>query len=268
MGIEMLRGRLFDDAQDRTDSALVAIISETMSRRLWPDEDPLGKRIKPGRADSDAEWITIIGVAEDVRQFELTAQPRLQMYLSYSQPGFFVPGHLVVRTEVEPAGLTAPVREAVWSIDKDQPVSNIRSMEEILSESIARQRFSMLLLGIFAGIAMLLGAVGIYGVVSYSVAQRAHEIGVRMALGARSSNVLRMIVGHGLKLVLVGVVIGVAAASMLTRLMESLLFGITATDPATFVVIPVILLAAATLASYIPARRAARIDPLLALRYE
>jgi predicted permease len=268
MGIELLRGRLFDDVQDRTDSRLVAVISETMARRLWPDEDPLGKRIKPGRSDSDEEWITVIGVAEDVRQFELTAEPRLQMYLSYSQPGFFVPGHLVVRTEVEPASLIAPVREAVWSIDKDQPVSNIRSMEEIFSESIARQRFSMLLLGIFAGVAMLLGAVGIYGVVSYSVAQRAHEIGVRMALGARTSNVLRMIVGHGLKLVLIGVAIGLLAASILTRLMESLLFGISATDPVTFVAIPVLLVGAATLASYIPARRATRIDPLRALRYE
>ena len=268
MGIELLRGRPFADGQDRTDTALVAIISETMARRLWPGEDPLGKRIKPGRSDSDMEWITVVGVAKDVRQFELTAEPRLQMYLPYSQPSFFVPGHLVVRTEVEPASLTAPVREAVWAIDKDQPVSDIRSMEEIFSESIARQRFSMLLLAIFAGVAMLLGAVGIYGVVSYSVAQRAHEIGVRMALGAPRGNVLRMVVGQGLKLVLLGVGIGLVAASVLTRLMESLLFGISATDPATFVAISVVLVAAATLASYIPARRATRIDPLIALRYE
>jgi putative ABC transport system permease protein len=268
MGIESLRGRLFDEGQDRTDSRLVAVISDTMARRLWPNEDPLGRRIKPGRSDSDEEWITVVGVAEDVRQFELTAEPKLQMYLSYSQPGFFVPGHLVVRTEVEPASLADPVREAVWSIDKDQPVSDIRSMKEIFSESIARQRFSMLLLGIFAGVAMLLGAVGIYGVVSYSVAQRAHEIGVRMALGARRSNVLKMVVGHGLKLVLIGVAIGLVAASILTRLMESLLFNISATDPATFVAIPVVLVVAAVLASYIPARRATRIDPLRALRYE
>lgn len=268
MGIELLRGRPFDEGLDRAGSAPVAIISETMARRLWPGEDPLGKRIKPGRSDSDEEWITVVGVAEDVRQFELTTEPTLQMYLSYSQPSFFAPGHLVVRTEVEPASMAAPVREAVWAIDKDQPVSDIRSMEEIFSESIARHRFSMLLLGIFAGVAMLLGTVGIYGVVSYSVAQRTHDIGVRMALGAQRSNVLRMIVGHGLKLVLIGVAIGLVAAYILTRLMQSLLFGISATDPATFVAVPVVLVAAATLASYIPARRATRIDPLTALRYE
>jgi predicted permease len=268
MGIELLRGRSFDARQDRADSAPVAIISETMARRLWPGEDPLGKRIRPGGADPDEEWITVVGVAEDVRQFELTAEPRLQMYLPHAQPSFFVPGHLVVSTEVEPMSLAAAVREAVWAIDKDQPVSDIRPMEEIFSESIARQRFSMLLLAVFAGVAMLLGAVGIYGVVSYSVTQRSHEIGVRMALGARSSNVLRLVVGQGLKLALIGVAAGLAAAFVLTRLMESLLFGISATDPATFVAIPVVLVAAATLASYIPARRATKIDPIIALRYE
>ncbi|HEY9283638.1 MAG TPA: ABC transporter permease [Pyrinomonadaceae bacterium] len=268
MGIELSRGRPFDERQDRADSAPVAIISETMARRLWPGEDPLGKRLRPGGPDSVAAWITVVGVAEDVRQFELTAAPRLQMYLPHVQATFFVPSHLVVSTQVEPLGLAAAVREAVWGIDKDQPVSDVRTMEEILSESIARQRFSMLLLGIFAGVAMLLGAVGIYGVVSYSVTQRAHEIGVRMALGARRGSVLRLIIGQGLKLVLIGVAVGIAAAFVLTRLMESLLFGVSATDPATFAAIPLVLVAAATLASYIPARRATKIDPIVALRYE
>jgi predicted permease len=268
MGIQLLRGRHFDDQQDRTDSAPVAIISETTARRLWPDEDPLGKRLRPGGADSEEPWITVIGVAEDVRQFELTAEPRLQMYLANVQPSYFVPGHLVVRTDIDPMSLAGAVRQAVWEIDKDQPVSDVRSMDQIFAESIAHQRFSMVLLGTFAAVAMLLGTVGIYGVMSYTVAQRKHEIGVRMALGAGTGNVVSLIVGHGLKLTLIGVVVGLAAAFVLSRVMQSLLFGITATDPATFIAIPLVLMAAATLASYVPARRASKIDPVIALRYE
>jgi putative ABC transport system permease protein len=160
------------------------------------------------------------------------------------------------------------VRKAVWDIDKNQPVSNIRTMEEILADSIARQRFSMLLLGVFAGVALLLAAVGIYGVMSYSVAQRTHEIGIRMALGAQTSAVLKLAVGYGLKLVVAGVVIGLLAAFILTRLMSTLLFGITPTDPATFALISLLLISVAAIASYIPARRATKVDPLIALRYE
>jgi putative ABC transport system permease protein len=164
--------------------------------------------------------------------------------------------------------LAATVRKTVWEVDKDQPVSNIRTMNEVLSESIARQRFSMLLLGTFAAVALLLAAVGIYGVMSYSVTQRRNEIGIRMALGAQKRDVLKLTVGHGLKLVMIGVAFGLAGAFMLTRLMSSLLFGVRATDPATFVAISVILVGVALLASYIPARRATKVDPLVALRYE
>jgi len=156
----------------------------------------------------------------------------------------------------------------VWEIDKDQPVSNIRTMEEILLQSIARQRFSMLLLAIFAGVALILAAVGIYGVMSYSVAQRTHEIGIRMALGAQTGTVLKLAVGYGLKLVVAGVVIGLIAAFALTRVMSTLLFGVTATDPATFTLISLLLIAVATIASYIPARRATKVNPIIALRYE
>ena len=190
------------------------------------------------------------------------------MYLSYRQAGFFPSEDLVVRTDVEPASLTATVRKAIWEIDKDQPVSDIRTMDEILAESIARQRFSMLLLGVFAGVALLLAAVGIYGVMSYSVAQQTHEIGIRMALGASTGAVLKMAVGYGLKLVVAGVVIGLIAAFALTRLMSTLLFGVTPTDPATFAVISLLLVVVAAVASYIPARRATKVDPLIALRYE
>jgi putative ABC transport system permease protein len=269
MGIPLLQGRGFGD-QDKVDAPAVAVVSEGMVRRFWPGEDPIGKRITPGAlnsADPD-DWITVVGVAKDVRQFELVAEPKPQMYLSYVQAGFFAPRHLIISTSVEPLSLAASVRRAVWEIDKDQPVSNIRTMEEVMSESIARQRFSMLLLGIFAAVALILAAVGIYGVMSYSVAQRTREIGIRMALGARRSDVLKLTVGGGLKLVLIGVVIGLGAAFVLTRLMSSLLFGVSATDPVTFVIISLVLMCVAALASYIPARRATKIDPMIALRYE
>jgi putative ABC transport system permease protein len=269
MGIQFLQGREFGE-QDKVDSPGVAVISETMARRFFPGEDPLGKRITPGKPDSTNpdDWITIIGVVKDVRQFELVADPKPQMYLSYVQAGFFAPRHLVVSTNVEPLSLAATVRKTVWEIDKDQPVSNISTMENVLSESVARQRFSMLLLGIFAGLALILAAVGIYGVMSYSIAQRTHEIGIRMALGAQKSDVLKLAVGQGLKLVLIGVAIGLVAAFILTRVMASLLFGVSATDPTTFITISLVLISVALLASYIPARRATKVDPMIALRYE
>jgi putative ABC transport system permease protein len=252
------------------DSPAVAVVSETMARRFWPGEDPTGKRITPGSPDSTDpdDWITVIGVVKDVRQFELDAEPRPQMYLTYIQAGFFAPRHLVVSTDVEPLGLASAVRKTVWEIDKDQPVSNVSTMEDVLSESISRQRFSMLLLGIFAAVALVLAAVGIYGVMSYSVAQRTHEIGIRMALGAQRSDVLKLAVGQGLKLVMIGVAIGLAGAFILTRVMTSLLFGVSASDPTTFVTISVVLISVALLASYIPARRATKVDPMVALRYE
>jgi predicted permease len=267
MSIQLSQGRDFSE-QDRADSPAVLVISETMARKFWPGEDPVGKRISVGKPESADDWITIVGVVKDVRQFELTAAPKPQMYLSYEQASFFEPNDLVVRTEVAPLSLAATVRKTVWEVDKDQPVSDIRTMEDILSESMARQRFSMLLLGIFAAVALVLAAVGIYGVMSYSVAQRTREIGLRMALGAQRSDVLKLVVGEGLKLVLIGVVFGLIAAFILTRVMASLLFGVSATDPTTFVAISLVLISVAVLASYIPARRATRVDPMIALRYE
>ena len=268
MSIPLLAGRNIND-QDRLELPAVVVISETMAKRFWPGEDPIGKRIVAGPLNSPPEeWMTVIGIVKDVRQFELVADPKPQMYLSYQQASFFEPNDLVVSTTVDPVSLAATVRKAVWEVDKDQPVSNIRTMEDILSESIARQRFTMLLLGIFAGVALLLAAVGIYGVMSYSLAQRTHEIGIRMALGAQRSHVLKLAVGQGLKLVLIGVAIGLAAALALTRVMKTLLFGVSATDPTTIVAISVLLVGVALLASYIPARRATKVDPLVALRYE
>jgi len=267
MGIPLLRGRPLTD-QDTETTPNAVVISETMARRYWPGEDVIGKRIAPGRVRSPEDWIQIVGVAKDVRQFELTAEPRPQMYLSYRQAGFFEPRDLVVKTDVDPASLAATVRKAVWDIDKDQPVSNIQTMEEIFADSIARQRFSMLLLAIFAAVALVLAGVGIYGVMSYSVAQRTREIGIRMALGAQTSAVLKLAVGYGMRLVLAGIVIGLIAAIALTRVMATLLFGVTATDPTTFTLISLLLVAVAVIASYIPARRATRVNPIIALRYE
>jgi predicted permease len=267
MGIQLLRGRPFGE-QDRADAPAAAVISEAMARRYFPNEDPTGKRISPGKPESPDDWVTIVGVVNDVHQFELDADPKPQMYLTYAQAGFFAPRHLVVGTSVEPRTLASAVRDAVWGIDKDQPVSNVSTMEDVLSESIARQRFSMILLGVFAAVGLILAAVGLYGVMSYSVAQRRHEIGIRMALGAQSRDVLRLVVGQGLKLVFVGVAVGLVAALALTRVMASLLYGISSTDPATFAVISLVLVGAGVLASYVPARRATKVDPIIALRYE
>jgi putative ABC transport system permease protein len=267
MSIPLLSGRAFTD-QDTSTTPRVVVISETTARRYWPGQDPIGKRIATGRIQRPEDWTQVVGVVKDVRQFELTADPKPQMYLPYRQRGFFDARDLVVKTDVDPASLAATVRKTVWEIDKDQPVSNIRTMEEILLESIARQRFSMLLLAIFAGVALVLAAVGIYGVMSYSVAQRTHEIGIRMALGAQTGAVLKLAVAYGLKLVIAGVIIGLIAAFALTRVMATLLFGVTATDPTTFALISLLLIAVAAIASYIPARRATKVDPMIALRYE
>ena len=267
MSIPLLRGRNVTE-QDTETTPNVVVISETMARRYWPGEDAVGKRIAAGRVTSPEDWIQVVGVVKDVRQFELNAEPKPQMYLSYRQAGFFEPRDLVVKTDVDPSSLAATVRKAVWEIDKDQPVSNIQTMEEILADSIARQRFSMLLLAIFGGVALVLAGVGIYGVMSYSVAQRTHEIGIRMALGAQTGAVLKLAVGYGMKLVIAGIVIGLIAAFALTRVMATLLFGVTATDPTTFTLISVLLIAVAAVASYVPARRATRVNPIIALRYE
>ena len=267
MGIPLLKGRVFTE-QDRAGSTGVVIVSEITARRLWPGEDPIGKRIGGWSTDPQEKWAQIIGVVKDVRQFELAADPKLQIYLPYEQARFFEPRALIVRTDVAPMSLATTVRRTVWEIDKDQPVSDISSMEEVVSQSVSRQRFSMLLLGVFAGLALLLAAVGIYGVMSYSVAQRTHEIGIRIALGAQRSDVLKMTVGEGLRLVSTGVVIGLAGALILTRVMSSLLFGVSANDPTTFITISLILVGVAVLASYVPALRATRVDPMFALRYQ
>jgi predicted permease len=265
MGIPMIRGRDFTD-QDKADSEKVVVISEKTAQHYWPGQDPIGKRLKPGSTTSEIPWREVIGVVKDVRQNDFIAQPKMQMYFDYRQLKDLAANALIVRTSVEPMSLATSVRNAIWAVDKDQPVADIETMHQIVSEAIARQRFSMLLLDIFAALALVLAAVGIYGVMSYSVAQRTHEIGIRMALGARRADVLQMTVKQGLKLVGAGMILGLAAAFLMTRVLASLLYGISATDPITFIGISLVLLAVAILASYVPALRATKVDPIVALR--
>jgi putative ABC transport system permease protein len=266
MGSPITRGRDFNE-QDRKEAPGVVIINESFARRHWPGEDPLGKQITvhDGYFDGPRE---IVGIVRDFKQYEWTVEPIAEMYLPHYQsaePRYMT---LVVKSASDPMGLVAAVQSEVWNIDKNLPVSQIMSMEQAISDSVGQQRFNMLLLGIFAGLAMILAAIGIYGVMSYSVTQRTHEIGIRMALGASYSDVLWMIVKQGITLTAIGVSLGIAGAFILTRLMSSLLYGVSATDPITFIVIPLLLTGVALGACFVPARRATKVDPMVALRYE
>jgi putative ABC transport system permease protein len=265
MGIPIVRGRDFTD-QDNADSKDVVVISEKTAQHFWPGQDPIGKRLKPGSSTSKSPWREVIGIVKDVRQNDLIAPPKMQMYFTYRQLKNIAANALVIRTTIEPLSLAGSVRNAIWSVDKDQTVADIDTMDHIVAGAVARQRFSMVLLGIFAALALLLASVGIYGVMSYSVAQRTREIGIRMALGARRADVLQMTVRQGLKLVGAGMILGLGAAFLLTRVMATLLYGISATDPMTFIGISVVLLVVAILASYVPALRATKVDPITALR--
>ena len=265
MGISLVKGRDFTD-EDTLETTRGVVISEKTAAHYWPNGDAIGKRLKPGGGGADIPWRTVIGIVKDVRQNDFIAEPKMQMYFPYRQLKDLVPNALVIRTNLDPLSLGSAVRNVIWSVDKDQPVSNIESMEHIVAGAVARQRFSMLLLAIFAGLALVLAAVGIYGVMSYSVAQQTREIGIRIALGATRSDVLSMTVKQGLKLVGTGLICGLAIAFVLTRVMASLLFGISATDPITFISIALVLVGVAFVASYLPALRATRIDPMIALR--
>ncbi|HEV2805517.1 MAG TPA: ABC transporter permease [Chthoniobacterales bacterium] len=267
MGIPLVRGRDFTE-QDNLDADLAVVVSEKTAKYYWPNADPIGKRLKNGSTTQEGPWRTVIGVVKDVRQNDFIAEPKMQMYFTYRQLKSLMPNALVVRTAVDPLSLATSVRNAIWAVDKDQTVANVDSMEHIVAGAVARQRFSMLLLAIFAGVALVLAAVGIYGVMSYSVAQQTREIGIRMALGAQRGDVLKMTIKQGLRLVGFGLLIGLVVAFILTRVMASLLFGISATDPITFLTISLVLLAVAMLASYIPSVRAMRVDPMVALRYQ
>jgi predicted permease len=272
MGIELIKGRLFTSA-DTPATPPVAIIDEVLARRFFPNENPLGQRLK---TSADAPGIEIVGIVRHAEPNSLDAQgpASAQFYFSFNQipperlPGYVRRINLLTRTEVEPLGLASAVRAQVAALNKDQAVFNVRTMEQTVAQSIAARRFSMLLLTVFAIVALALASLGIYGLMSYAVAQRTREIGVRMALGAQLSDVLRLVIGQGMKLAFIGVVLGLVASVALTQLMKTLLFGVSATDPLTFSVIALLLTIVALLACWLPARRATKVDPMEALRYE
>jgi putative ABC transport system permease protein len=266
MRIPLRRGRYLEDS-DGPQAALVAVINETMARQFWPNEDALGKRFKYGPPQSAEPWTTIVGIVGDVKQMGLDVPARAEMYVPYRQMTS-APRDLAIRVAGNPLALAEAVRREIRAVDPEQPVANIRTMEDILDEEVSHRRVQTTLLGAFAALALVLASVGIYGVLSYAVAQRTQEIGLRMALGAQRRQVLRMVLRQGLRLAVVGAAIGIAAGLGLTRLMSSLLFGVGATDPVTFVAVPLALIAVAAVASGIPALRATRVDPMSALRYE
>ena len=265
--IPLLSGRLFGPKDRAADSASI-VISETMARRYWPGEEVIGKRISYGSDDRGVEdWGTIVGVVADVRQRGPNADLRAEAYVSSGHwPSRYMT--LMVRSDLPAQSLAAAVRREVLAVDPEVPVFDVKMMREVLDGSLSGRRFNMALLVLFAGVALALAVVGIYGVMSYSVTQRTHEIGVRMALGARQVDVLLMIVGQGTGLALSGVALGLAASFALTRLLTSLLFGVSATDPVTLAGVSGLLAVVALFASWIPARRATRVDPMVALRHE
>ncbi len=266
MGIPLLSGREID-GRDVPDSPGVIMVNEAFAERLFPNENPVGKRISTGW-DSHPETLDIVGVVGNVKEFGLRPDAVSTMYWSHGQLNSRRSMSFVVRTERDPLTLVPAIRQAVWRLDSDLPISRIATMRQLVSDSVASDRMSTLLLGAFAAVALLLGAVGVYGVMSYTVTQRTQEVGVRMALGAGKGEVLGLIIRQGMIAALIGIGIGVGGALVLNRVLSSLLFDVSPTDPATLILVVFLLAAVAVAACYLPARRAASVDPLEALRYE
>lgn len=274
MNIPLLKGREFTP-RDNVDAPRVAIVNQGLVTRYWPDQDPIGKRLAfSGVRDNKPDWCEVVGVVANIKHGGLDVDEKPEVYLPYLQP-LFAPSdtslaslYFVIRTSSDPASFIASTRAEVRNLDRDQPVTNVKTMAARLSESIAQRRFNMLMLSIFAAVALTLAAVGIYGIMSYSVTQRTHEIGIRMALGAQAQNVLMLVVRQGMRLTLIGLGIGLIGAFALTRIITSLLYGVSATDPLIYVAISTLLGVVALLACFIPARRATRLDPMAALRHE
>ena len=275
MQIPMLRGRDFTD-RDTVSAPPVVIVNDRLAKTFWPDGDALGKRLTFDDPRKDPVWITVVGVIKDVKQNDWASQPDNEYYVPFLQSKGFLDGAhpwvsymtLVVRTAGDPLALSRAVQSTVWSIDRNLPLASVKTLEQVIAASVWQPRFNLLLVGLFAGLALVLAAVGIYGVMAYSVTERTHEIGIRMALGAKQADVLRLVVREGMALAAIGGAIGLAGAFALTRLLGGLLYQVKATDPAIFAAVPCLFAVVALLASYIPARRATRVDPMIALRWE
>jgi putative ABC transport system permease protein len=269
--VPLLRGRLLTPA-DNASSAPVVVINQAMAKAFWLGQDPVGHRIwigKPmGPASAEPAPRQIVGIVADMRQDSLAYPPAPSMYIPYEQTRYTDSEYFVLRTKHQPLLSVPDVRAALHGLDPEIPLTQISTMREVVSSSLKGWRFHATLLGIFGALALIIAAIGVYGVISYSIAQRTHEIGIRMALGAQRGDVLRLVIGQGMRLALAGIVIGVLAAIGLTRLMASLLYGVTPTDPVTFIGVAMVLAVVALLACYVPARRAMRVDPMVALRYE
>jgi putative ABC transport system permease protein len=263
IGVPLREGRYLD-RHDTADAPPVTLINEAMKQKFWPHDSALGKRFRFG---DSRPWVTIVGVVGNIRQSGLEKPPSAEMYLPAAQDPTPLTG-LAIRTNADPKGLAAAVRREIRLVDRGVPITDVRTMEEVLDREVFQRRVQMLLLSIFAAVALLLASLGIYGVLAYLVSQRTQEIGIRMALGASPLDVLLAVAGQGMALSVTGIAVGVAAALALTRVVSKLLFGIAASDPATFLAVSLLLLLVALAACYVPARRAMRIDPILALREE
>ncbi|HZF39041.1 MAG TPA: FtsX-like permease family protein, partial [Blastocatellia bacterium] len=264
--VPLRKGRFFN-AQDNQGAMPVTIINETMAHRFWPGEEALGKRFKQGPAQAPGPWLTVVGVVGDMRRQSLERQPIAQIFVPHLQrPERGM--NLLIRTTGEPTRLAAVIRNEIRALDKTVLVYGISTLESQLARAVAQQRFQTWLLTLFSALALLLAAVGIYGLIHQSVVMRTREIGTRLTLGAQPRDILRLIVGQGMRLALCGIGVGLLAAYGLTRVLTGLLFGVTATDPMTFIATPLLLAVVAMLACYLPARRATEVDPLVAMRHE
>ncbi|HEX7318150.1 MAG TPA: ABC transporter permease [Pyrinomonadaceae bacterium] len=266
MGVPLVKGRAFEESDVRQ-SPRVAVVNESMVKRFWPDEDPVGKRFRIWSANKEPNWITVVGVAGDVKRVRISEEPEIQLYYPHTQVDWGGMT-LVVRGAADPAAMTSAVRGSVGSIDKKVPLYNVFTMPEVVTKSVWLPRIYGLVFGVFGIVALVLATVGLYGVVSYSVGQRTHEIGIRRALGAVPFDVLKLVIGQGMKLTLVGIGVGLCAAVGVTRVLASLLHGVSATDPVIFGTMSLVFAAVALAASYVPARKALRVDPMIVLRCE
>jgi len=266
LGLPLLRGRTFTEG-DNENAPLVTLVNSSLAQHFWPGQDPVGKRFLLGHPETDNKWVTVVGVVADTKMYGLANPSRLEIYLPFRQETSN-DMNLVVRSATDPASLVPAIRAAVAAVDKDQPVFGVETMKQLVSDSVSTRRLTLVLLGLFSALALVLAAIGIYGVMSYSVAQRTHEIGIRVAVGAQQKDVLGLVLGEGTRLVLWGVGLGVVSALGFTRLLSSLLFAVGASDPLTYVGVSVALVLVALIACYIPARRALSVDPIVALRYE